>query len=123
MPLNYPLEHRYYFCDESSFINDEFMGIAGLVIAEGGISVLSDELAKIRKSNGTRGEIKWSNTSRHEKQIRIDLSTISGSSRTRGEPTFTSGLRLSTNMITTITRDGASIRQAECSMNYCYIEQ
>ena len=73
MPLNYPLKHRYYFCDESSFINDEFMGIAGLVILEGAIPVLADELAKIRRTNGARGEIKWNNISKHEKQARIDF--------------------------------------------------
>jgi hypothetical protein len=74
MPLNYPLKHRYYFCDESSFINDEFMGVAGLVIHEGSIPSLTDELAKIRKANrATRGEIKWNNTSKNEKQARIDF--------------------------------------------------
>jgi hypothetical protein len=74
MPLNYPLKHRYYFCDESSFVNDEFMGIAGLVILEGAVPVLADELAKIRRTNAaaTR-EIKWNNTSKTEKQTRIDF--------------------------------------------------
>jgi hypothetical protein len=122
MPLNYPLKHRYYFCDESSFINDEFMGIAGLVILEGSIPMLTDELAKIRRTNGARGEIKWNNISKHEKQARIDFIDISGSCQTRGASTFTSGSRPSINMITTITSDGVSILQAECSMNCCYTE-
>ncbi len=44
MPLNYPLKLRYYFCDESSFVNDDFMGIAGLVVLEGSIPILEKEL-------------------------------------------------------------------------------
>jgi hypothetical protein len=74
MPLNYPLKHRYYFCDESSFMTGEFMGIAGLVVLEGSIPILRDELAKIRKANQiTRSEIKWSNIQKTDKQARIDF--------------------------------------------------
>jgi hypothetical protein len=47
MPLNYPTEHRYYYCDESSFLNDEFMGIGGLVITEGAIPILTEELSNL----------------------------------------------------------------------------
>jgi hypothetical protein len=73
MPQNYPLNHWYYFCEESSFMTGEFMAVAGLVVHEDGVPTLVDGLAKIRKSNGTRGEIKWNNISKHEKQARIDF--------------------------------------------------
>ncbi len=74
MPLRYPNLHRYYFCDESSFTTGEFMGIGGIVIPEAGIPIITNELAEIRKANrATREEIGWSNTSRNEKQSRIEF--------------------------------------------------
>jgi hypothetical protein len=72
-PLRYPLINRFYFCDESSFVNDEFMGVAGIVIHENGVPTLREELAGIRKVNGVWGEIKWSTINKYEKQVQIDF--------------------------------------------------
>jgi hypothetical protein len=70
-PLRYPLNNRFYFCDESSFVNDEFMGVAGIVIHEDGIPILKEELAKIRR--GATSEIKWSKTDKYNKQTQVDF--------------------------------------------------
>jgi hypothetical protein len=72
-PLRYPLNNWFYFCDESSFVNDEFMGVAGIVIHEDGIPLLKEELARIRKVNRARGKIKWNTINKYEKQAQIDF--------------------------------------------------
>jgi len=49
------------------------MGIGGVVVLEGHIPILTDELNQIRKKHGARNEIKWNTTGKRDKQIRIDF--------------------------------------------------
>jgi hypothetical protein len=49
------------------------MGIGGIVVLEGAIPILTDDLNKIRRTYGSRDEIKWNTTGKRDKQIRIDF--------------------------------------------------
>ncbi|HYE38236.1 DUF3800 domain-containing protein [Methylocaldum sp.] len=49
----------YFFCDESSYVDDEFMAVAGLAIPDYELQAVTDELADIKKQLGGPSETKW----------------------------------------------------------------
>lgn len=55
-------KEAYYFCDESSFIDDEFMAVAGLAFPIGNTKAIMDAINKIRGDLPKTVEIKWGNT-------------------------------------------------------------
>jgi hypothetical protein len=57
-----PRPELYYYCDETSFISEDYMGVGGLAIRKSKIATIAKELAEINKKRNTRGEIKWENT-------------------------------------------------------------
>lgn len=51
----------YYFCDESSFVDDEFMAVAGLALPDYELDAVTADLRKIQQKNRGPSETKWSN--------------------------------------------------------------
>jgi len=51
-----------YFCDETSFIGEEHMAVAGFAILRGRIPEVVRKLRSINEDKKARGEIKWQNT-------------------------------------------------------------
>lgn len=52
----------FYFCDESSFMNEDFMGVGGLAIRKTRIPDVARRLRAINTARNARGEIKWEST-------------------------------------------------------------
>lgn len=52
----------YYFCDESSFLGDEFMAVGGLTVSRGSMGTIIKDILAINEDKKARGEIKWTNT-------------------------------------------------------------
>jgi hypothetical protein len=57
-----PREEIYYFCDETSFIGEDFMGVGGIAMRKSRIPTTVKKLSEIREACGARGEIKWEST-------------------------------------------------------------
>ena len=51
-----------YFCDEASFLEEEYMGVAGLAISRSRITATVKHLDKLKDDLRYRGEVKWGNT-------------------------------------------------------------
>lgn len=66
-PVRFPL---LYFCDESSFMGDEFMTVAGLALRRSRAGEITHALLALEETHKTRGEIKWRNTRKHDLDIR-----------------------------------------------------
>lgn len=73
---SFPFRQTYYFCDESSFINDTHMAVAGLAVAEVGVPEIRSELVATRSACGAGGEIKWSNTNDKNIKVREQFITL-----------------------------------------------
>jgi len=71
-PIPKPREDLYYFCDETSFIGEDFMGIGGLAIRRDRLSETANKLAAIREARGARGRIKWESTRDVNLDVRRD---------------------------------------------------
>jgi hypothetical protein len=69
MTTEFPFRQTYYFCDESSFMNDTHMAVAGMAISEADLPLIRAELQLIRERCRAGGEIKWSNTD--DKNVRV----------------------------------------------------
>ena len=67
-----PREELYYFCDETSFMREEYMCVGGFAIRKGRIPEIVRLLSKLREQRGTRGEIKWESTRDGNLPIRRD---------------------------------------------------
>ena len=50
----------YYFCDESSYVSDEFMAVAGLAIPDYAMDEITADLVTIKAVKGGPSETKWS---------------------------------------------------------------
>lgn len=55
-----PEKFVYYFCDESSQVDDEFMGVAGLAVPDVALTRITDELLELKERHGNPTEVKWS---------------------------------------------------------------
>lgn len=42
----------YYFCDESSYVNDEFMSVGGLAVPDYNLARIVADLQRIKKDKG-----------------------------------------------------------------------
>ena len=62
MALIRPEKYVYYFCDESSQVDDEFMAVAGLAVPDVMLPILAADLMRIKEANGNPSEVKWSGT-------------------------------------------------------------
>ena len=49
----------YYFCDESSFLSDEFMAVAGLAVPDYALAPITADLRAIKAAKGGPSETKW----------------------------------------------------------------
>jgi hypothetical protein len=54
----------YYFCDESSFLGEEYMAVGGITVSRGSLGSIIQELLAINEDKRARGEIKWHKLSR-----------------------------------------------------------
>jgi len=54
-------KYVYYFCDESSFVSDEFMAVAGLAVPDYALAPITADLLKIKADLGGPTETKWNN--------------------------------------------------------------
>lgn len=54
-----PARYVYYFCDESSYVGDEYMAVAGLAIPDRHLSQVTNDLAAIKKEKRGPSEVKW----------------------------------------------------------------
>lgn len=52
----------FYFCDENSFMREDYMGVGGLAIRKSRIPEIAKKLSEINAARNARGEIKWENT-------------------------------------------------------------
>lgn len=57
-----PVQHIYYFTDESSYLTDKFMAVAGLAIPDRELASITAELRLIQANRGGPSETKWSTT-------------------------------------------------------------
>jgi hypothetical protein len=60
----------YYFCDESSFLGEEYMTVGGFAVSRNGVGKITKELLAINETKRARGEIKWHNTRKRGVEIR-----------------------------------------------------
>jgi hypothetical protein len=60
----------YYFCDESSFLGEEYMAVAGITISRTMLGTVINELVAINEDKKSRGEIKWHNTRKRGVEVR-----------------------------------------------------
>src|SRR5262249_41300301 len=83
MSQNAPAEkpEAFYFCDESSFVNEEFMAVGGLAIPKTNLKVVTDRIKEIG-TGPKREEVKWGTTKHWNVDIRkadvdclVDLTT------------------------------------------------
>lgn len=65
-------EDLYYFCDETSFIGEDYMGVGGLAIRKARIPEIVKKLGAIREARGARGRIKWESTRDVNLDVRRD---------------------------------------------------
>jgi hypothetical protein len=69
MPLTAPPEtEAFYFCDESSFIGEEYMAVGGLALPKKNLKGAVDRIKKIERPN--RDEVKWTSTKHWNLEIR-----------------------------------------------------
>lgn len=52
----------FYFCDESSQIDDQFMAVGGLAVPDSVLNRMREDLLRIKEANGNPREVKWSTT-------------------------------------------------------------
>jgi hypothetical protein len=55
-------QQLYYFCDESSFLGEEYMAVAGIAISRSLVGDTVKALHELNESKKARGEIKWHNS-------------------------------------------------------------
>ena len=55
-----PSRYVYYFCDESSYVDDEFMAIGGLAIPDRHLSQVTTDLIALKQQMHGPSEVKWS---------------------------------------------------------------
>jgi hypothetical protein len=60
----------YYFCDESSFLGEEYMSVGGIAVARNTLGTVIKDLLAINEDKRSRGEIKWHNTRKRGVEIR-----------------------------------------------------
>ena len=60
----------YYFCDESSFLGEEYMTVGGFAVSRNGVGKITKELLAINETKRARGEIKWHNTRKRGVEVR-----------------------------------------------------
>jgi hypothetical protein len=60
----------YYFCDESSFLGEEYMAVAGIAVSRSALGTIVKDLLAINESKRARGEIKWHNTRKRGLEVR-----------------------------------------------------
>ncbi len=65
-------EDIYYFCDETSFIGEDYMGVGGLALRKSRIPEVVKRLTEIRSARGALGEIKWESTRDGNLAVRRD---------------------------------------------------
>jgi hypothetical protein len=68
-----PPEQRdelYYFCDESSFLGEEYMTVGGFAVGRNGVGKITKDLLAINEAKRARGEIKWHNTRKRGVEVR-----------------------------------------------------
>lgn len=51
----------YYFCDESSQVNDDWLAVGGIAIMKSAIPRIVSDLQLIKAQAGKTGEVKWEN--------------------------------------------------------------
>ena len=51
----------YYFCDESSYMQGDFMSVGGIAVPDYELDALTNELLDIKRKLGGPTEVKWSN--------------------------------------------------------------
>jgi hypothetical protein len=71
-PPQQPRPKLYYFCDETSFIGEDYMGVGGLAIRKERIPEIAKALGNFNQKRNARGEIKWENTRDLNLTIRKD---------------------------------------------------
>jgi uncharacterized protein DUF3800 len=64
-----PKKEIFYFCDESSFIGEEYMAVAGLALAKSNLTSVTDTIKALHKDNN-REEVKWTTTKSWNIEIR-----------------------------------------------------
>jgi len=60
----------YYFCDESSFLGEEYMAVGGIAVSRNALGTVVKELLAINEAKRARGEIKWHNTRKRGVEVR-----------------------------------------------------
>jgi hypothetical protein len=60
----------YYFCDESSFLGEEYMAVAGIAVSRSMVFDVVRALRDLNEAKRARGEIKWNNTRKRGLDIR-----------------------------------------------------
>jgi hypothetical protein len=63
-------DELYYFCDESSFLGEEYMTVGGFAVSRNGVGKITKELLAINETKRARGEIKWHNTRKRGVEVR-----------------------------------------------------
>jgi hypothetical protein len=63
-------QQLYYFCDESSFLGEEYMAVAGIAISRSLVGDTVKALHELNESKKARGEIKWHNTRKRGLDVR-----------------------------------------------------
>ncbi|MDO8900137.1 MAG: DUF3800 domain-containing protein [Phenylobacterium sp.] len=64
-----PIRAVYYFCDESSYVDDDFMAVAGLAVPDRELEPITAELAAIKQQAGALHEVKWSTAKKRKDNV------------------------------------------------------
>jgi len=57
---NSDVQTVYYFCDESSYLTDDYMSVGGLAVPDRDLAPITADLVAIKRSKGGPSEVKWS---------------------------------------------------------------
>jgi hypothetical protein len=63
-----PRKEAFYFCDETSFLNEEYMAVGGLALPKPNLKAVTDRIKAIKLPH--REEVKWTRTKHWNLEIR-----------------------------------------------------